>query len=216
MLLAILRLNIVSAGDVVIDGKSMMGMDLESSRSLVSVIPQDPHLFSGTIRFNLDPFNIYSDESIWAALQDAHIDEYIRKDPLGLLSVVDEGGKNFSVGQRQLLSLSRAVLRMSPVVLCDEVTASIDYQTDKLIQETIRTSPSLRNSTIITIAHRLRTIADSDVVVVINAGRVVEQGNPLGLLRTRNSHFKALVDESNEYEEILQIAASQGERPCFL
>ena len=206
LLLALLRLNIISSGDILVDGKSLLSMHLEDARSLISVIPQDPHLFSGTIRFNLDPFNLHTDEEIWSALQDAHIHEYISKDPLGLQGVVEEGGKNFSVGQRQLLSLSRAVLRNASVVLCDEVTASIDYQTDKLIQETIRTSDSLKHSTIITVAHRLRTIADSDQIVVVHAGKVVEMGKPLDLLYQRDSHFRALVDESNEYDDIVTIA----------
>jgi ATP-binding cassette subfamily C (CFTR/MRP) protein 1 len=206
LLLAILRLNLIIGGDMRLSGRSMLEMDLETARSLVSVIPQDPHLFSGTVRFNLDPFNMYTDDMIWAALRDAHIEEYIRRDPLGLSGIVEEGGKNFSVGQRQLLSLSRAILRKCPLVLLDEVTASIDYQTDKLIQETIRASDSLRNSIIITVAHRLRTIADSDMIVVIQAGEVSEQGEPYDLLNKENSLFKALVKESNELGEIVAIA----------
>jgi ABC-type multidrug transport system fused ATPase/permease subunit len=146
---------------------------------------------------------------IWAALKDSHIEEYIKKDPLGLESIVEEGGKNFSVGQRQLLSLSRAILRNCPLVLCDEVTASIDYQTDKLIQETIRVSPSLRNSTIVTVAHRLRTIADSDMIVVIQAGSIGEIGAPYDLLCRNDSLFKSLAFESNEFEDIKMIAKSK-------
>ena len=210
LLLALLRLNIISSGDIKIDGESLLSMHLEDARSLISVIPQDPHLFSGTIRFNLDPFNVHTDDQIWSALEDAHIADYIRTDPSGLSGIVEEGGKNFSVGQRQLLSLSRAVLRKASVVLCDEVTASIDYQTDKLIQETIRTSNSLKKSTIITVAHRLRTIADSDQIVVVHAGKVVEVGKPLDLLYRSNSHFRALVDESNEYDDIFSIAKAKS------
>jgi ABC-type multidrug transport system fused ATPase/permease subunit len=214
-LLALLRLNIIASGDILVDGESLLAMDLQSARSRLSIIPQDPHLFSGTVRFNLDPFSMHTDTQIWAALEDAHIKEHIRQDPLGLSAVVEESGKNFSVGQRQLLSLARAILRESKVVLMDEVTASIDYLTDRLIQETIRTSPALRDSTIITVAHRLRTIADSDLIVVVHAGEVVEMGPPGRLLldakNTPNSdsQFTKLVQESNEYDEIFKIATAK-------
>lgn len=114
-------------------------------------IPQDPHLFSSTIRYNLDPLQRHSDAELWNALEDAHIKEHISAQPLGLSMLVEEGGKNFSVGQRQLISLARAIVRRSRVVLMDEVTASIDYETDKCIQNTIRTSVTLKNATIITV-----------------------------------------------------------------
>ena len=207
-LLALLRLNIISSGDILVDGSSLLSMDLQTARGIVSIIPQDPHLFSGTIRFNLDPFSAHSDEDIWAALRDAHIHRYVSEEPLGLSAVVEEGGQNFSVGQRQLLSLARAILRRSKVVLMDEVTASIDFLTDRLIQETIRTSPALRDATIITVAHRLRTIADSDLIVVVHAGKVVEQGPPVQLLQQESSHFRVLAEESNEFEEIFRIASA--------
>jgi ABC-type multidrug transport system fused ATPase/permease subunit len=211
-LLALLRLNVISSGDMTMDGESMLSMSLEKARSIVSVIPQDPHLFSGTVRFNLDPFSQYSDDEVWASLRDAHIFDYLSRDPLGLLAVVDEGGKNFSVGQRQLLSLARAILRRTPVVLMDEVTASIDYATDKLIQETIRSSPSLKSATIITVAHRLRTIADSDVIAVIRSGSLLEMGSPYALLCNEASEFHSLAVESNEFQDLLSIAkqASEG------
>ncbi len=205
LLLALLRLNVIQSGDIRFEGRSLLDMSLEEARSLVSVIPQEPHLFTGTIRSNVDPFHVYSDAEIWAALEDAHIKEYISRDPKGLGAAVTEGGKNFSVGQRQLLSLSRAILRRAPIVLMDEVTASIDYQTDRLIQTTIRTSPSLRDATILTIAHRLRTIADSDMIAVINAGELAEVGRPIDLIANDKSPFRALVQESNEFEEIVKI-----------
>ena len=128
---------------------------------------------------------------------------------MGLSTVVEEGGKNFSVGQRQLLSLARAIVRRSRVVLMDEVTASIDYVTDQLIQNTIRTSHALRNATIITVAHRLRTIADADVIVVIDSGECVEKGSPSTLLRSPDSYFCKLAQESNEFDEIVDIASSR-------
>lgn len=122
LLLALLRLNLVTSGDIVYRGESLLDMTLECARSLVSVIPQEPHLFSGTIRSNVDPFHKYSDIDIWGALEAAHIKDYLKRDSLGLSAAVAEGGKNFSVGQRQLISLSRAILRESPIVLMDEVS----------------------------------------------------------------------------------------------
>ena len=213
LLLALLRLNIISEGDVLLDGRSLLSMDLEVVRGIISIIPQDAHLFSGTIRYNLDPFSTYSDQELWAALEDAQIKNFIAQSPLGLQAVVTEGGKNFSVGQRQLLSLARCILRQSRIVLMDEVTASIDYQMDKLIQQTIREAPALKYSTIVTVAHRLRTIADSDMVVVIQEGRVVETGAPHDLLTNTDSHFRALVDKSNEFEEIFKIARDARVKP---
>ena len=205
-LLALLRLNIIIGGDVLLDDESLISMPLEEARSRISLIPQEPHLFSGTLRFNLDPFSLHADREIWAALDDAHIKEHIQKDPNGLMAAVEEGGKNFSVGQRQLLSLARAILRRCPIVLMDEVSASIDYATDALIQNTIRKSPTLKNSTIFTIAHRLRTIADSDVIFVIDNGRLAEVGKPSELLQRPDSRFRELVEESGELENILRIA----------
>jgi ATP-binding cassette subfamily C (CFTR/MRP) protein 4 len=211
LLLALLRLNIIESGDIVFDGKSLLSMSLEEARSLVSVIPQEPHLFSGTIRSNLDPFHRYSDAEIWEALENAHIKDYISRDPLGLQAPVSESGSNFSIGQRQLLSLSRAILRRCPIVLMDEVTASIDYQTDRLIQLTIRTSPALKTATIITIAHRLRTIADSDYIAVISAGVLSEFGAPSELITKQGSLFKSLAEETNEYQDIYSIISSHAQ-----
>eukprot|EP01041_Mallomonas_annulata_P004968 gene4968-9939_t len=132
LLMALLRMNIVVAGDICVDGESLLSMSLERARSLVSIIPQEAHLFSGTVRYNLDPFSSHTDVEVWKALEDAHVKDIIAKESEGLGASVEEGGKNFSVGQRQLLSLARCILRQSKVVLMDEVTASIDYQTDKL------------------------------------------------------------------------------------
>lgn len=210
-LLALLRLNIITSGDILIDSTSLVHMPLEAARSMISMIPQEPHLFSGTLRFNLDPFNKHTDSEIWAALADAHIKEYVKRDSLGLLALVEEGGKNFSQGQRQLLSLARAILRKCPIVLMDEVSASIDYETDTLIQETIRKSHALKYSTIFTIAHRLRTIADSDVIFVIGAGELVEVGSPFDLLQRPESQFRALVEESNEYDDIFEVAKAKAD-----
>ena len=165
-------------------------------------------MFSGTVRFNVDPFSVFSDIQIWSALKDAHIDEHVRSMGGLALGIVEEGGKNLSVGQRQLLSLARAILRGCSVVLMDEVTASIDFETDRLIQETIRSSPALARATILTVAHRLRTIADSDVIVVLSAGGILaETGSPKELLDRMDSEFRALAERSGEFTDIYNIAS---------
>mmetsp|Transcript_4238 Transcript_4238/g.4242 ORF Transcript_4238/g.4242 Transcript_4238/m.4242 type:complete len:397 (+) Transcript_4238:70-1260(+) len=233
LLQALLRLNIITSGDILVDDISLLSLSLEDSRSLISLIPQDPHLFSGTVRFNIDPFNQHSDEEIWDALRDAQLYDYIKSSETknieskesdennnnnnnsnsnpssGLDMIVEEGGRNFSVGQRQLLSLARAIVRRGKVILMDEVTASIDYMTDKAIQDTIRTSSALCSATIITIAHRLRTIADSDLIGFIDEGTFVEIGRPYDLLRKRSSNFRKLAEESNEFDDILSIAKNK-------
>lgn len=205
-LMTLLRLNLITNGDILIDNKSLLKMDLETARSMISIIPQEPHLFSGTIRFNLDPFSIYSDNQIWEALKDAHIYEKIHNIPQKLSYKVEESGKNFSVGERQLLSMARAILRGSKIILMDEVTASIDFITDRLIQDTIRTSHALKDATIITVAHRLRTIADSDLIVVIDAGNLAEFDSPKNLLENQTSIYRSLAVKSGEFDEIYRLA----------
>eukprot|EP00597_Dinobryon_sp_UTEXLB2267_P000867 CAMPEP_0170058302 /NCGR_PEP_ID=MMETSP0019_2-20121128/977_1 /TAXON_ID=98059 /ORGANISM="Dinobryon sp., Strain UTEXLB2267" /LENGTH=1219 /DNA_ID=CAMNT_0010263211 /DNA_START=4007 /DNA_END=7666 /DNA_ORIENTATION=+ len=207
LLSTLLRLNIVVSGDILINGKSLLhSFDLETARSLVCIIPQEPHLFSGSIRFNVDPFSVFTDIEIWAALCDAHIDTFVRSIGGLDLGIVEEGGKNLSVGQRQLLSLARAILRRCSLVLMDEVTASIDFETDRLIQKTIRHSAAFAGATVLTVAHRLRTIADSDLIVVLQEGRLVELGKPLDLLGENTSHFYSLAKKSGEFDDLIRIA----------
>ncbi len=216
ILSALLRLNTIyrDHGSVILDNEhSLLDMSLENVRSLITIIPQQPHLFLGTLRFNLDPFDCYSDAQIWDALRDSHMSEFVQADALKLGMLVESSGNNLSVGQKQLLSLARAILRKSKIILMDEVTASVDYETDAIIQKTIRTSSALRDATIITVAHRLQTIADCDHIFVINGGKLVEEGAPHDLLlpseddsKGSTSFFKALVDKSGEGDIIRAIA----------
>ncbi|VDL90548.1 unnamed protein product [Schistocephalus solidus] len=141
---------------------------------------QDPLLFAGTVRSNLDPEDRFDDDALWHALETVQLKSVVQAMPDGLLSRVAEGGSNMSVGQRQLFSLARAILRDNKILVVDEATANVDPETDAVIQETIKTK--FIDKTILTIAHRLHTIIDSDEVIVMDAGRVVEQGSPYGLL----------------------------------
>lgn len=167
---------------ILIDGLDIQSIDLNTLRSRVTIIPQDPFLFSGTLRDNLDPFVTYSDEQIWEALARVHLKEEIyEKYPVELLAhQVTERGENISLGQRQLLCIARALLRDSKIIVMDEATASVDTITDNKIQTTIRNE--FAHCTVLTIAHRLETIADYDLIVVMDQGSVVEIGSPLELL----------------------------------
>jgi ABC-type multidrug transport system fused ATPase/permease subunit len=185
----------ISDGRIMIDGVdvSLIGLNALRTRAL-AIIPQDPHLFSGTVRSNLDPFREYSDEELWRALERSHLKKCVEGLPLKLEAPCTEYGQNFSVGQRQLFCLARAMLRKARILVLDEATASVDVQSDKLIQETIRTEFS--HCTVLSIAHRLNTIVDYDKVLVMDAGRVAEFGSPAELLDNPNGIFYSMVEQT--------------------
>lgn len=183
-------------GSIVIDGVDIRTIGLHDLRSKIAIIPQDPVLFTGSIRFNLDPFNRCPDHDLWRALDHSHLGDHIRSLSDGLDYVVAEGGSNFSVGQRQLLCLARALLRNSRVLLLDEATSGIDHQTDLLVQDTIR--KQFTTCTVLTIAHRLDTVMESDRVMVMAAGRVVEIDTPATLLSQPESEFAQIVQAAKE------------------
>ncbi|CAK6982349.1 multidrug resistance-associated protein 5 isoform X2 [Scomber scombrus] len=187
----LLRLVECSGGSVLIDGVDISDVGLNDLRSKLSIIPQDPVLFSGSLRFNLDPFNRHTEEQIWDALQRSHMKECVSQLPLKLESEVVENGENFSVGERQLLCVARALLRRCKVLILDEATASMDAETDALIQETIRSS--FQDCTTLTIAHRLHTVLASDRIMVLNQGQVVEFDTPSRLLANENSRLRSMM-----------------------
>uniref|UniRef100_H2YL88 ATP-binding cassette sub-family C member 7 n=1 Tax=Ciona savignyi TaxID=51511 RepID=H2YL88_CIOSA len=192
------RLNEYSKGEILIDGIDVSSLGLTELRSAISIIPQDPILFAGTMRKNLDPFQLYSDEEVWNALEQVQLKPAVQQLPLKLASELAESGSNFSVGQRQLVCLARAVLRKNKILIIDEATANVDMRTDLLIQQTIRRN--FRHCTVLTIAHRLHTIIDSDRVMVLDQGRVAEFDQPHILLDQENGLFSDMVAASGQAE----------------
>ncbi|XP_066478700.1 ATP-binding cassette sub-family C member 5 isoform X2 [Tiliqua scincoides] len=188
--MALFRLVELSGGCIKIDGVKINDIGLADLRSKLSIIPQEPVLFSGTVRSNLDPFTQYSEEQIWDALERTHMKECISQLPMKLESEVMENGENFSVGERQLLCIARALLRRCKILILDEATAAMDTETDLLIQETIR--EAFANCTMLTIAHRLHTVLGSDRIMVLTQGQVVEFDTPSALLSNENSRFYSM------------------------
>ncbi|XP_014836524.1 PREDICTED: multidrug resistance-associated protein 5 [Poecilia mexicana] len=188
---ALFRLVERTGGSILIDGIDVSDIGLADLRSKLSIIPQDPVLFSGTVRSNLDPFNQYSEEKIWDALERSHMKESVSQLPQRLESEVVENGENFSVGERQLLCVARALLRQCKVLVLDEATAAMDAETDFLIQETIRSS--FQDCTTLTIAHRLHTVLSSDRIMVLTRGQVAEFDEPARLLANENSRLCSML-----------------------
>lgn len=190
---ALFRVVEPSEGQILIDGVDISKMGLKDLRSRLSIIPQDPTLFQGTMRTNLDPLGEHSDQEIWEVLNKCRLAEIIGQDK-GLLNArVAEDGENWSVGQRQLVCLARVLLQRRKILVLDEATASVDTATDNLIQKTIREETS--KCTVITVAHRIPTVIDNDLVLVLDEGKVVEYDSPPQLLKDSSSAFSKLVME---------------------
>ncbi|KAJ5175109.1 uncharacterized protein N7482_000986 [Penicillium canariense] len=230
---ALFRLTELSGGTIHIDGIDISTVGLHDLRSRLAIIPQDPALFKGTIRSNLDPFNEHTDLELWSALRKAYL---IGDDTLGpasealpsmpgtgtttpatgsdskprqanhltLESVVDEEGLNFSLGQRQLMALARALVRDARIIVCDEATSSVDFETDQKIQHTM--AQGFEGKTLLCIAHRLRTIIHYDRICVMDQGQIAEMDTPLALWDRADGIFRAMCERSGiTREDILQV-----------
>jgi len=182
-------------GKILIDGRDISQIGLSMLRLNLSIIPQDPVMFSNTVRYNLDPFGEKSEYELWEALKKVQLAEAIAVLPEGLDEQVAEGGENFSQGQRQLLCIARSLLRKPKILVMDEATASIDNTTDAAIQQMIR--ENFASATILTIAHRLNTIMDSDRVLVLDDGHVAEFDSPSALIN-KGGIFASMVEKSNK------------------
>uniref|UniRef100_A0A8C7TK36 Multidrug resistance-associated protein 4 n=1 Tax=Oncorhynchus mykiss TaxID=8022 RepID=A0A8C7TK36_ONCMY len=185
-------------GRIYIDGVLTSEIGLHDLRQKMSIIPQDPVLFTGTMRKNLDPFSQHTDEDLWNALQEVQLKSVVEELPNKMETVLAESGSNFSVGQRQLVCLARAVLRKNRILIIDEATANVDPRTDELIQKTIR--DKFRECTVLTIAHRLNTIIDSDRILVLGAGMIQEFDEPYVLLQNQESALYRIVQQTGKAE----------------
>ncbi|XP_065540267.1 multidrug resistance-associated protein 1 isoform X4 [Lathamus discolor] len=190
--LGLFRINEAAEGEIIIDGVNIAKIGLHDLRFKITIIPQDPVLFSGSLRMNLDPFDQHSDEDIWRSLELAHLKNFVSSLPAKLNHDCAEGGENLSVGQRQLVCLARALLRKSKILVLDEATAAVDLETDKLIQSTIKSQ--FEECTVLTIAHRLNTIMDYTRVLVLDRGEVVECGSPEHLLQRKGIFYSMAKD----------------------
>jgi len=200
LLVALLRLAPCEKGCIRIDGVDLKTIGLHTLRHALALIPQDPVLFSGTLKYNLDPLGEYSEDGLMELLDRLQLGETVRSRAedggSALETPVTSGGENFSVGQRQLLCLGRALLRRTRVMLLDEATASVDPQTDELIQKTLSAQMAEQKATLLCIAHRINTILSYDRVLVMEHGQVAEQGLVSALRKDKKSKFHALVAAS--------------------
>ncbi|XP_036386238.1 canalicular multispecific organic anion transporter 2 isoform X2 [Megalops cyprinoides] len=187
MTLCLFRLLEAAGGEISIDGVKIAEIGLHDLRSKLTIIPQEPVLFSGTLRMNLDPFETYSDQEVWKALELSHLNKFVSNQPSKLNLECSEGGENLSVGQRQLVCLARALLRKTRILILDEATAAIDLETDDLIQSTIRTQ--FEDCTVFTIAHRLNTIMDYTRVLVLDKGQIAEFDTPANLIAKKGIFY---------------------------
>ncbi|KAJ2610109.1 hypothetical protein EV177_004135 [Coemansia sp. RSA 1804] len=226
-----------SKGQIVLDGVDISKIGLEDLRRNVTIIPQDPVLFNGTIRFNLDPFDEHPDELLWEALRRTYLvrdtesqatsttsstvnanntdnkDVVALERMAGIFTTLDaeikENGNNLSAGQRQLVALARALVRRSKLIIMDEATASVDFDTDRRIQNTIQ-GPEFADSTLLCIAHRLRTVLDYDKVLVLDNGRVAEYDTPHNLLQIKDGIFRSMCEEAGEYKRMIKAEDSKS------
>lgn len=222
---ALFRLTELSSGTITIDGVDIASIGLQDLRTRLAIIPQDPTLFKGTIRSNLDPFEEHTDLELWSAMKKTHLvgqgssddksspgsnerhvpspgAELASAETLHLDTHVDQEGLNFSLGQRQLMGLARALVRDSRIIVCDEATSSVDFETDNKVQETM--TRGFEGKTVLCIAHRLRTIIHYDRICVMDQGRIAEMDTPLNLWDKTEGIFRGMCDKSGITREDIE------------
>merc|ERR1712124_61076 len=210
ILVSIFRMVEGSSGSILLNGVDISTLGLRDLRESMCMIPQDPFLFSGTLRENIDPFNaVQADKDVWDALEMVGLKGVVGALPEGLATVMSDGGSNFSQGQRQLICMARALLRKARILMLDEATASIDLETDNKIQAAIGTAFS--HCTVLTIAHRLDTVMDSDRIIVMEKGVVAEIDAPKTLLDNKDGVLSHLVSRSGNADRLKSIASKSFE-----
>lgn len=197
LIMSLFRIVELCAGRVLVGGVDCATVPLHLLRSRLSIIPQTPALFSGTVRHNLDPASEHTDTDLWRVLDSVELKAFVEAQEMKLEHDVGDGGKQLSVGQRQLICVARALLKPSSILVMDEATASVDPDTDRVIHKAV--ADAFRHHTIITIAHRLPTIINSDRVLVMDKGSVVEFDSPQRLLENSRSAFFRLVEETGAH-----------------
>ena len=198
LLAALFRVVEPCGGDMLVDGVSLRELSLDDVRSGLSILPQDAVLFAGSLRHSLDPFSQHTDSQLWSALQAVQLELLVRRMPQQLDSAVTECGTVLSAGQKQLLCLGRALLRRPRVLCLDEATASVDLATDEVIQRVIRQQLAASSTTLITIAHHINTVLDYDRIIVMDRGRIAEQGSPDELRRREGGAFASMLWQTGE------------------
>lgn len=196
-MVALFRIVELSQGVILIDDVDISQVPLQLLRSKLAIIPQDPVLLTGSIRFQLDPFETYSDLQVWSALEKVNMKDAVKAFPNGLSETIRENGENLSQGQRQLICIARALLRQAQVLVVDEGTSAVDPTTDGLIQNVLRSEAMSRGTTVLAIAHRLQTIIDFDRILVLGAGTILEYDTPAKLMSDPESKFSQMLIESS-------------------
>lgn len=195
-MMALFRIVEITQGIIKVDGIDISTIPLTTLRSHLAIIPQDPVLFTGNFRFQLDPFHQYSDLEIWNVLEQVNLSETVKLLPLGLNESIAENGENLSQGQRQLICIARALLRKAKILIVDEGTSAVDPHTDELIQQVLRKAANETGTTVLAIAHRLQTIIDFDKILVLGDGKVLEYDSPQVLLSKDDSVFSSMLKEA--------------------
>ena len=193
--LCLFRILEATEGKILIDNVDISTIGLNLLRNNLTIIPQDPALMEGSLRYNIDPLEKNDDNEIIRVMQKIGFDYIIKRNKEGLNQEIAEGGSNLSVGEKQLICITRAILRKSKIIIMDEATASIDYKTEEIIQKAI--NELLNDSTFITIAHRIKTILGYDKILTLDNGKIVDFDTPKNLLNDKMSLFYELYSKSN-------------------